>query len=246
MQQEPQQEPVNPVRYTSLTSCCVVGAGPAGMILALLLARQGVHVTLLESHVDFDRDFRGDTVHSSVLNILDAIDQADLVLQLPHTRLYKVAAQTASGMLTFSDYSWIWCKYPFEFLVAQSLFLNLLAGEAKRYPSFRLIMGAQANELITQDGVVRGVRYQGQDGHGAAHTLRRTPCGAHPARTTPQARPVTRRSNAHHGGRAAVRARRRSVSRSSSQTSLCWPVTWVRGCPTWSRAWGCFAICPEK
>ncbi|MGH8324696.1 MAG: FAD-dependent monooxygenase, partial [Steroidobacteraceae bacterium] len=149
------------------SACCVVGAGPSGAILALLLARQGVPVTLLESHMDFEREFRGDSLHPSVLEILDEIGLAQPLLQLPHNKMRKLEAQTASGTVTFANYDWIKCKFPFEMVIPQSRFLEFVTQEAKRYPAFRLLMGAQVDELITEKGVVRGVRYQGQAGHGA-------------------------------------------------------------------------------
>src|SRR5579863_615907 len=152
-------EPVNTGQQTPSTACCVVGAGPAGAMLALLLARQGAQVTLVESHMDFDREFRGDSIHPSVLNILDEIGVIDRLLALPHSELRYLEAKTRSGLVRFSDYRWIKCKYPFEFLIAQSRFLDFVTTEAKRYPSFHLMMGTQVNDLVTEHGVVRGVRY---------------------------------------------------------------------------------------
>src|SRR5579871_870201 len=76
------------------TTCCIAGAGPAGAVLALLLARKGVSVMLLEEHMDFDRDFRGDTVHPSVMDILDEIGLADRLLQIEHTRIQGIPVQT--------------------------------------------------------------------------------------------------------------------------------------------------------
>lgn len=147
-------------------ACCVVGAGPAGAMLALLLARQGARVALLESHTDFNREFRGDSLHPSVLDIMDEIGLVDRLFQLPHSELRYLEAKTRSGVVRFSDYRWITCKYPFEFLVAQSRFLALLVEEAKRYPNFHLLMGAQVNELITEGDVTCGVRYTGPEGSG--------------------------------------------------------------------------------
>src|SRR5437660_9233533 len=85
------------------TTCCIVGSGPAGALLALLLARQGIPVMLLEEHMDFDRDFRGDTIHPSVMQIMDEIGLADRVLQVRHTRVKDISVQTAEGKVTLVD-----------------------------------------------------------------------------------------------------------------------------------------------
>src|SRR6185295_9316858 len=82
------------IRDVQETTCCVVGGGPAGAVLALLLARQGIRVTLLEAHADFDRDFRGDTLHPSILEVLDEIGLADRLLELPHAKVSTATAPT--------------------------------------------------------------------------------------------------------------------------------------------------------
>src|SRR5690348_602968 len=86
------------------TTCCIAGAGPGGAMLALLLARQGIPVMLLEEHMDFDRNFRGDTVHPSVLEILDEIGLSDRLLQIEHTRVQGLPVQTAKGTFTLADF----------------------------------------------------------------------------------------------------------------------------------------------
>ena len=151
------------VKGVEETTCCIVGGGPAGMMLALLLARKGIAVTLLEAHMDFDRDFRGDTIHPAVMEILDEIGLASRLLQLKHTEARQFTLQTPTGN-TAVDISRLKTKYPYITIISQARFLDFIAEEAGQYPTFKLVMGAQVNELIEEGGAVRGVRYHGQDG----------------------------------------------------------------------------------
>jgi 2-polyprenyl-6-methoxyphenol hydroxylase-like FAD-dependent oxidoreductase len=89
-----QHEEVSELRDVERTTCCVVGGGPGGTVLALLLAKAGVAVTLLEAHPDFDREFRGDTLHPSVMEIMDQLGLADRLLELPHTEARSFTLQT--------------------------------------------------------------------------------------------------------------------------------------------------------
>ncbi|MGH9971663.1 MAG: FAD-dependent oxidoreductase [Pyrinomonadaceae bacterium] len=146
------------------TTCCVVGAGPGGAILSLLLARQGIPVTLLEAHEDFDRDFRGDTIHPSVLHILDELSLAERLLQLRHSKIHTATFSTPEGPLTVFDFRRIEKKFPFIMMVPQARFLEFITNEAKRYPNFRLLMGASAQELIEEQETIRGVRYRSDHG----------------------------------------------------------------------------------
>jgi 2-polyprenyl-6-methoxyphenol hydroxylase-like FAD-dependent oxidoreductase len=146
------------------TTCCIVGAGPGGAVLALLLARQGISVTLLEAHEDFDRDFRGDTIHPSVLHIMDELGLADRLLQLRHSKIHQAAFATPNGPITLADFRRVEDKFPFIAMLPQVQFLEFITTEAKRYPSFRLLMGASVQDLIEEDGFVRGVRYRSPDG----------------------------------------------------------------------------------
>jgi 2-polyprenyl-6-methoxyphenol hydroxylase-like FAD-dependent oxidoreductase len=145
---------------STVTSCCIVGGGPAGMMLAFMLARGGIDTTLLEEHEDFDRDFRGDTVHPSVLQILDELGIVDRVLQLRHAKIHKIRV----GTVTPVDFTHLPTKFPYVALIPQAVFLKLIAEEVSKFSCFRLVMGAGARELVQENGVVRGVRYRDHAG----------------------------------------------------------------------------------
>jgi 2-polyprenyl-6-methoxyphenol hydroxylase-like FAD-dependent oxidoreductase len=146
------------------TSCCVVGAGPGGAMLALLLARKGVPVALLEAHKDFDRAFRGDTVHPSTLELLDEIGLADRLLELRHTKVCGPTIRAANGPFMPVDLRNIKTKFPYIMVVPQTNFLEFIVAEAKKFPSFRLIMNGNVQSLIEENGTVNGVRFLGLDG----------------------------------------------------------------------------------
>lgn len=152
------------VKQVEQTTCCVVGGGPAGAVLSYMLARKGIDVMLLESHVDFDRDFRGDTLHPSILEVMDELGLADRLLQLPHTKVSKMTVQTLAGPVEMADLSHLHTKFPYITLMPQSLFLDFLTREAQQYQSFHVVMGARAETLIEEEGEVRGVGYRGRDG----------------------------------------------------------------------------------
>jgi 2-polyprenyl-6-methoxyphenol hydroxylase-like FAD-dependent oxidoreductase len=146
------------------TKCCVVGGGPAGSVLAYMLARKGVDVMLLESHQDFDRDFRGDTLHPSILEVMDELGLAERLLQLPHTELGEMVAQTPNGSVKVADLRHLKTKFPYVAFMPQARFLDFITREAQTFPSFKLLMGARVEELIEEDDVVKGVRYRSKDG----------------------------------------------------------------------------------
>jgi len=184
------------VRDVSRTTCCIVGGGPGGAVLGLLLARAGVDVTLLEAHPDFDREFRGDTLHPSVMEIMDQLGLAGRLLELRHTEARSFTLQTASGPFTPIDFSRVKTKFPYITLMPQTSFLQFITGEAGRYPNFRLVMEARVRELVEEGGVVRGVRYESEDGthevravltvgaDGRGSRVRRL-AGLEPAKTSP-------------------------------------------------------------
>lgn len=146
------------------TDCCIVGGGPAGTVLALLLARRGVNVMLLEAHKDFDRDFRGDTIHPSVMQIMEELGLSDRLLQLPHAKMRQIRIQTPESTTTLADFSHLKTRYPYITMLPQVKFLEFITQEAQKYPSFQLVMGANVQELIVEEGIIRGVRYRGGGG----------------------------------------------------------------------------------
>jgi 2-polyprenyl-6-methoxyphenol hydroxylase-like FAD-dependent oxidoreductase len=140
------------------TQCCVVGGGPAGMMLGFLLARSGVKSVVLEKHGDFLRDFRGDTVHPSTLNVMDELGLLDEFLKLPHQELSRVAAQFGDERVEIADLSHLPGRSRFIAFMPQWDFLDFLAAQGKRYPAFTVLMRAEATGLIEEDGRVAGVR----------------------------------------------------------------------------------------
>jgi 2-polyprenyl-6-methoxyphenol hydroxylase-like FAD-dependent oxidoreductase len=140
------------------TRCCVVGGGPAGMMLGFLLARGGVDVVVLEKHADFLRDFRGDTIHPSTLEVMAELGLLDEFLKLPHTEARTLGGEFGGLHFTFVDFSHLPTRCKFIALMPQWDFLNFLADHGKRYPGFHLHVKAEATELIEDGGRVVGVR----------------------------------------------------------------------------------------
>jgi 2-polyprenyl-6-methoxyphenol hydroxylase-like FAD-dependent oxidoreductase len=128
-------------------------------MLSLLLARAGIRVTLLEAHRDFDRDFRGDTIHPSTLEVLDQIGLAERLHELPHVKAPAFRTVTPTGTVTGLAFDRLPTPFPYMMIMPQSRFLEFLAAEAKKYPHFELVVGARVQQLIEEDGVVRGVAY---------------------------------------------------------------------------------------
>jgi 2-polyprenyl-6-methoxyphenol hydroxylase-like FAD-dependent oxidoreductase len=148
------------------TDCCVVGGGPAGMMLALLLARGGVRVTVLEKHDDFLRDFRGDTVHASTLTLLDELGLGERFAAIPHRVLHHMTIPLRSGTGMVVDLGLLPGQYKHIAMVPQWDLLDLLADAGRREPSFTLRMGVEVTGLLREHGRVVGVRYRDADGDG--------------------------------------------------------------------------------
>ncbi|MCE0499724.1 MAG: FAD-dependent oxidoreductase [Methylacidiphilales bacterium] len=140
------------------TTCCIAGGGPAGMMLGYLLARAGVDVVVLEKHADFFRDFRGDTIHPSTLELLHELGLLDEFLQLPVQEVSTVGGCIEGFEFTMADCSHLptVCKY--VAFIPQWDFLDFIARHAKRYPTFRLLMEHEVTELTWKAGRVSGVK----------------------------------------------------------------------------------------
>jgi len=145
---------------TDNVDCCIVGGGPAGMILGLLLARVGLTVTVLESQPDFDRDFRGDTLHASTLEMLEQIGLADRVLEIPHAKLKEMSLNAGERSFRVADFSRLPSRYPYIAIMSQADFLELLLEEACRYPGFRCLTSAAVVDLERMGDRVTGVHYR--------------------------------------------------------------------------------------
>jgi len=144
--------------------CCIAGGGPAGMVAGFLLARAGVEVVVLEKHADFLRDFRGDTIHPSTLELMHELGILDDFLRRPHQELPQIGAQIGDFQVTVADFSHLPTHCQFVGLMPQWDFLNFIAEQGKRYPQFHLRMEAEVTSLIEENGRIAGVRARTLEG----------------------------------------------------------------------------------
>jgi 2-polyprenyl-6-methoxyphenol hydroxylase-like FAD-dependent oxidoreductase len=146
------------------TTCCIAGGGPAGVMLGFLLARAGVGVVVLEKHKDFFRDFRGDTIHPSTLQVMHELGLLDRFLEVPHDKVRNLRAIVGDSEVQIADFTHLPTTCQFVALMPQWDFLNFLAEQGKSYPGFDLRMGAEASDLVIEGDRVVGLRAQGPDG----------------------------------------------------------------------------------
>jgi 2-polyprenyl-6-methoxyphenol hydroxylase-like FAD-dependent oxidoreductase len=146
------------------TGCCVVGGGPAGVMLGYLLARAGIRVTVLEKHGDFFRDFRGDTVHPSTLDIMHQLGLLDGLLQLPHQRITSISARIGDFNFDAADFRFLPTRCKFVALMPQWDFLNFLSDRARRFDGFELRMQHEGTGLIRDGHRIAGVEARSSAG----------------------------------------------------------------------------------
>jgi 2-polyprenyl-6-methoxyphenol hydroxylase-like FAD-dependent oxidoreductase len=143
--------------------CCIAGGGPAGMMLGLLLARAGIRVAVLEKHRDFLRDFRGDTIHPSTLEVLHELGLLDAFLKLPHQKVEELRGQVGETLMTIADFRHLPVRCPYIALIPQWDFLDFLARQGARYPGFDLKLETEVDGLLLRGGRVAGVRTGGTE-----------------------------------------------------------------------------------
>jgi len=146
------------------TTCCIVGGGPAGMMLGFLLARAGIGVIVLEKHADFLRDFRGDTIHPSTLEVIHELGLLDEFLKLPHEEVQHLSGVIGETSMRVADFTHLPTHCKFIALMPQWDFLNFLARQGKHYPGFDLRMRAEVTDLIEEHGRIVGVRADTPEG----------------------------------------------------------------------------------
>jgi len=138
--------------------CCIAGGGPAGLMLGYLLARAGVSVIVIEKHADFLRDFRGDTIHPSTLEVMHELGLLERFLQLPHQRTEKFSVTVGTEVVDMADLRKLPVRCPFMAMMPQWDFLNFITKEGENYPGFTVLMQAEAQDVIYEGDRVVGVR----------------------------------------------------------------------------------------
>jgi 2-polyprenyl-6-methoxyphenol hydroxylase-like FAD-dependent oxidoreductase len=149
---------------TLQTTCCIVGGGPAGVMLGYLLARAGVDVTVLEKHQDFNRDFRGDTVHPSTLEVMSELGLLQDFLKVPHQKLSSVSGVFGDFAFDAADFRRLPTHCKFVALMPQWDFLNFLSDKARHFSNFRLLMQHECLDLLRDQGRINGVEAKTPDG----------------------------------------------------------------------------------
>src|SRR5437667_10239330 len=147
------------------TRCVIVGGGPAGMMAGYLLARAGVSVAVLEKHADFNRDFRGDTIHPSTLELMHELGLLDEFLKQPHQEARELRAVVNGQTVPVADFTKLPTRCKFIAFMPQWDFLNFLSSHAKRFPAFQLHMETEVIDLLIEDSRVIGVRAKTPMGH---------------------------------------------------------------------------------
>ena len=150
---------------TISTTCVIAGGGPAGMMCGYLLARAGIDVTVLEKHADFLRDFRGDTVHPSTMQVLHELGLLEEFLTLPHARIARAGIDIGDRHFNFADLTRLPTAARYIAMMPQWDFLDFLAGKAKQFPNFHLLMQTEAKDLLMQNGRIAGVLARGSNGN---------------------------------------------------------------------------------
>ncbi len=148
----------NPAIEKLQTCCCIVGGGPAGMMLGFLLARAGVEVMVLEKHADFLRDFRGDTIHPSTLELMHELGILDEFLNRPHNQVREVHVTIGDTEITIADFTHLPTRCKFIVFMPQWDFLNFMVGQTKHFTNFQLRMESEVTDLIKNGGRVVGVK----------------------------------------------------------------------------------------